>query len=132
MYICTCNLLFISIETCGEHYKYCTSLTGSPTVITPYSFTVLGWWNCLLMVASCKNLTFSSSAAESFNVLIATSLVPLGELHTPLSTVPKLPDPWCPYSVLVRDVDGWVQWYKLITVVLGSYKSMDGEETVHW
>ena len=69
------------------------TLTGSPTVTTPCSLTILGWWNCPMMAASCRNLTFSSSEASGRSVLIATSTGPSGESHTPLSTRPNCPDP---------------------------------------
>ena len=68
-------------------------ITGSPTVTTPWSLRTLGWWNCPMMAASCKNFTFSVSSASSVNVFTAISFGPAGEYHSPLLTCPNWPDP---------------------------------------
>ena len=68
-------------------------LTGSPIVTTPMSLTTLGWWNCPLMAASCRNLTFSVSLASSFSIFTATSLDPPERSHTPFMTLPNWPEP---------------------------------------
>ena len=67
--------------------------TGCSVVTTPYSFTTLGWLNCPMMAASCRNLTLSSSFTPGFRVLTATGTSPSGDHHTPLSTVPNWPEP---------------------------------------
>ena len=70
-------------------------LTGPATVTTPCNVTMLAWWNCPMMAASCRNLTFSTSDASFFSVFMATSTGPSGELHTPFSTHPNCPEPRC-------------------------------------
>ena len=75
-------------------------LTGSPTVMTPRSFTTLGCLNCPLMAASRRNLTLSFSSDPSFSVFTATSTAPVGDCHIPLFTVPNWPEPRC--SVILK------------------------------
>ena len=76
-----------------HNYITSTQLTGCSVVTTPYSFTTLGWLNCPMMAASCRNLTLSSSFTPGFRVLTATGTSPSGDRHTPLSTVPNWPEP---------------------------------------
>ena len=60
---------------------------------TPYSFTTLGWLNCPMMAASCRNLTVSSSVVFGFSVFTAISIVQPENFHSPLHTWPNCPDP---------------------------------------
>ena len=85
---CTFYLIYNIATTL---YYWCSDrmvfkLTGSPTVTTPCSLTMLGWWNWPLMAASCRNLTIFSSEVSTFSVFTATSTGPSKESHTPLFT----------------------------------------------
>ena len=53
----------------------------------------LGWWNCPIVAASCKNLTLSNSLALSCSIFTATSCEPESECQMPLCTCPNRPDP---------------------------------------
>ena len=71
-----------------------SQLTGSPTVTTPWSLTMLGCLNWPLMAASCRNLSLSSSLDSGLRVLIATSTgEPPPASHFPRFTTPNCPDP---------------------------------------
>ena len=65
-------------------------LTGSVVVTTPCRVRMLGCLNWAMMAASWRNLTV---LAESVRVFTATSITPLSEVHSPLLTLPKFPEP---------------------------------------
>ena len=76
-------------------------LTGSLSLITPCSVTMLGCLNCAIMAASWRNLTLSTSLDPSLRVFNATSKSSFF-FHSPLSTLPNWPDPRWPV-ILVQN-----------------------------
>lgn len=98
------------METFTTSYAYMNTLTGSPIVTIPYSFTTFGWWNCPMMAASLMNFTLSFSPAPSLKVFRATSIMlPFGVLHVPLFTFPNSPHPRCPNTLW--EVIGQWTWH---------------------
>ena len=94
------------------------TLTGSPTVTTPCSFTTFGCRNCPMMAASCRNLILSSSVIFGFSVFTATSIVPVDSCHSPLFTVPNCPAPKCS-TILCKRTD-----YTVTTVYSSSHNGI--------
>ena len=82
--VCICA---VCVCVCVVKLTVCFSLT------IPCSLTTFGCLNWPMMAPSCRNLTLSDSWADDLRVLMATSILALGDCHIPRLTVPNCPDP---------------------------------------
>ena len=73
---------------------------------TPYNLTTLGWKNCPMMAASCRNFTLSDFITLGLSVFTATSSGRgfAGKFQTALFTLPNCPEPKWP--VILRQDRG--------------------------